>query len=248
MDKQTLHDVIRASSTYPLVFASITGSRAFGCASPTSDYDIHGVHLLPVQEVLGLGCPHETIEHKTTLDDLEVDIATHDLKKFVLLLLKGNGNVLEDLYAEHVVITSPIHKELRTLAKGCITKQVAYHYKGMAFNQQKRMNEHEVKKYIHTYRCLLMGIHLMLTGVVHMDISSLADYYHHPQVLLLLADKASGITVISDVSKKTHQFMIEHLTSELERAREKSRLPEKPTQATRDALEQLLIRVRLEGK
>ncbi len=248
MSNHALHDTITSHTPYPLLFASITGSRAFGCSSPTSDYDVHGVHLLPVQEVLGLGCPHETIEHKTTFDELEVDIATHDLKKFVLLLLKGNGNVLEDLYSEHVVTTSPLHEELRVLGKGCITKRVAYHYKGHAWNQQRRMNEHEVKKYLHTYRCLLMGIHLMRTGELLMDISLLADMYHHPQMLFLLADKASGITVVTENNKRTHQRMLEQLMVELEQAREESHLPEKPAQDTRDSLEQVVIRVRLETR
>jgi len=92
---------------YPVLFATVGGSRAFGCASPESDYDVHGVYLLPLEEVLGLGRPNETLEQKTEHpeEQVEVDIATHDLRKFVMLLLKGNGNVLEDLYSPLVVIT-----------------------------------------------------------------------------------------------------------------------------------------------
>lgn len=46
---------IQRVSPDPLLFATLGGSRAFGCASPTSDFDIHGVHLLSLPTVLGLG-------------------------------------------------------------------------------------------------------------------------------------------------------------------------------------------------
>ena len=101
----SLYSTITTQHPYPLLFATITGSHAFGIASPLSDFDVHGVHLLPISEVLGLGIAHETIERKALHDEngQGIDIATHDLRKFVLLLLKGNGNVLEDIYSPLVV-------------------------------------------------------------------------------------------------------------------------------------------------
>ncbi len=137
-----LHEIAEIHP-YKLIFASVTGSRLFGCASPDSDFDIHGVHLVPVQEVVGYKALPETLEIK---GDTGVDLATHDLKKFVALLLKGNGGVLEDLYSPLVVISTAVHQELQNLGKGCITKQVGLYYKSMAFNQQRRMQVNELEK------------------------------------------------------------------------------------------------------
>ena len=249
--QETLHAAIARLHPYPLLFATITGSHAFGCASPESDYDVHGAHLLSIEEVLGLGQPGETIERKGEAPDgRETDIATHDLRKFVVLLLKGNGNVLEDLYSPLVICSSPAHEKLKRLAQGCITKQLAHHYKGMAFNQQRRMKANELKKYLHLYRCLLMGIHLMRTGELLMDLPELADLYSVPAVHTLIDYKLQGFDFVPDSAEESaegHFARGAQLTAQLEEARQASRLPEQPSEETRQALEDLVIAVRLAG-
>ena len=42
------------SHPYPLLFATISGAHLYGFPSPDSDYDLRGVHLLPLEEVVGL--------------------------------------------------------------------------------------------------------------------------------------------------------------------------------------------------
>lgn len=64
----------------------------------TCDYDLRGVHILPVQEVIGLNAERGTIERSEVIDGWKIDLVTHDVKKFFLLLLKRNGYVLEQLY------------------------------------------------------------------------------------------------------------------------------------------------------
>ena len=39
---------------YPLLFATISGAHLYGFPSPDSDFDLRGVHLLPLEEVVGL--------------------------------------------------------------------------------------------------------------------------------------------------------------------------------------------------
>src|ERR1700679_3573149 len=50
------------SAPYPLVFATISGAHLYGFPSPDSDYDLRGVHVLPLREVVGLQTGPETIE------------------------------------------------------------------------------------------------------------------------------------------------------------------------------------------
>lgn len=234
---------------YPVVFATITGSRAFGCASPDSDYDIHGVHRLPLSSVLGLGTLQETVECKAISpeDGLEMDIATHDLKKFVQLLLKGNGNVLEDLYSPLILLTSPEHDALKLHGKGCITKQLALHYKGMAYNQQRRMKSNEIKKLLHLYRCLVMGIHLMRSGELVMDMPTLAEEYRLERMKQLISYKQLGFDFLPEEDEGVFLTDVASLTAQLESVRQDSSLPDAPSETTHRHLESLVIAIRLGG-
>ena len=96
---------------YPLVFATISGAHLYGFPSPDSDFDLRGCHLLPVREVVGLDLGRETVETSAKDDSFELDLVTHDARKFFGLLLRKNGYVLEQLYSPLVVHTTPEHEE-----------------------------------------------------------------------------------------------------------------------------------------
>ena len=112
---------------YPLLFATISGAHLYGFPSPDSDYDLRGAHILPLPEVVGLDLRRETIEVSEVWEGLQLDLVTHDIKKFFSLLLKKNGYVLEQLYSPLVVHTTPEHKELKAIAKNCFTRHHAHH-------------------------------------------------------------------------------------------------------------------------
>jgi uncharacterized protein len=154
---------------YPLVFATISGAHLYGFPSPDSDYDLRGVHLLPLKEVIGLKTGQETVEKSGINDGLEIDLVTHDAKKFFSLMLKKNGYVLEQVFSPLIVHTTPEHAELKEIARNCITKHHAHHYFGFAETQWKlfaKENPPRVKPLLYVYRVLLTGIHLMQTGVI----------------------------------------------------------------------------------
>ena len=157
---------------YPLVFATISGAHLYGFPSPDSDFDLRGVHVLPLKEVVGLHIGPETVEKSSVQDGIEIDLVTHDAKKFFSLLLKKNGYVLEQVFSPLVVHTTPEHAELKEIAAQCITRHHAYHYLGFAETQWKlfeKENPPRVKPLLYVYRVLLTGIHLMQTGVIEAD-------------------------------------------------------------------------------
>lgn len=120
---------------YPLLFATISGAHLYGFPSPDSDYDLRGVHILPVDEVIGLREPRETIEKSEIDDGWEIDLVTHDVKKFFSLMLRRNGYVLEQLLSPLIVLTTPEHDELKEISRSCITRHHAHHYRGFAATQ-----------------------------------------------------------------------------------------------------------------
>src|SRR5204862_2995118 len=104
---------------YPLLFATVSGAHLYGFPSPDSDYDLRGAHLLPLPNVVGLTTGPATVERSGIHDGLEIDLVTHDAKKFFGLLLKKNGYVLEQVLSPLVVHTTPEHDELKELAARC---------------------------------------------------------------------------------------------------------------------------------
>src|SRR6185436_7335614 len=130
---------IVAAQPYPLLFATISGAHLYGFPSPDSDYDLRGAHVLPLDAVVGLEVRDETVQQEMIVPPdtssglrppspqsgegagaLEMDIVSHDVKKFFGLLLKKNGYVLEQLYSPLVVHTTPEHAELKEI---CRTKK-----------------------------------------------------------------------------------------------------------------------------
>ena len=98
------------------------------------------MQVLPVREVLGLHPLRETIDSDRIVDGLELDLVTHDLRKFMGLMLKPNGYVLEQLHSPLVVHSVPEHAELRGLGRRCVTRYHAHHYLGFGAGQWKLLN------------------------------------------------------------------------------------------------------------
>ncbi len=73
---------------FPLLFTTISGAHLYGFPSPDSDYDLRGVHLLPLEKVVGMKVGPETVEKSGVYDGLEIDLVTHDARKFFGLMLK----------------------------------------------------------------------------------------------------------------------------------------------------------------
>src|SRR3954451_21668454 len=180
---------------YPLLFVTISGAHLYGFPSPDSDYDLRGVHLLPLEEVVGVNSGQETVEKSGVHDGLEIDLVTHDARKFFGLLLKKNGYVLEQVLSPLVVHTTPEHAELKEIAKNCITRHHAHHYLGFAETQWKlfeKENLPRVKPLLYVYRVLLTGIHLMQTGEVQANLGCLNEGFKLAYIPELIERKVSG--------------------------------------------------------
>ncbi|MDB5324214.1 MAG: hypothetical protein JWN40_5845 [Phycisphaerales bacterium] len=243
-----LHSIV-AAQPYPLVFATVSGAHLYGFPSADSDYDLRGVHILPPAAVMGLDVKDETIERSSIVEGLELDLVTHDARKFFMLLLKKNGYVLEQLLSPLVVQSSPAHEELKSLSAGCITRYHAYHYLGFA-ETQWRLFEKETprraKPLLYVYRVLLTGIHLMRTGEVQANLVRLNEIFNLPYVPDLIARKLAGgeHSALDDADLEFHRGEYLRLRGALELAQEASNLPEAPS--ARSALNDLLLRLRLE--
>lgn len=258
-----LHRIV-AAQPFPLLFATISGAHLYGFPSPDSDFDLRGAHVLPVKAVVGLEVHDETVEDSRVIEGLEMDIVSHDVRKFFGLLLKKNGYVLEQLFSPLIVQATPEHGELKTIccpriakygvgrsaATGVITRHHSHHYFGFAETQWKlflKESPRRVKPLLYVYRVLLTGIHLMRTGVVEANIGTLNQDFRLPYLAELIERKTKGEnTTLTDADTAFHEAEYQRLRVLLQAAHEASTLPESPDETTRLALNDLLVRVRLE--
>lgn len=242
-----LADVVR-EQPYPLLFVTISGAHLYGFPSSDSDYDLRGVHILSNEAVLGLYPTEETIDQSFLRNELEIDIVTHEVKKFFGLLLKRNGYVLEQLFSPLILHTTMEHEQLRHIAKDCITRNHAHHYLGFSKTQWRlfaKESPPRIKPLLYVLRTLLTGIHLMRTGEVEANLNHLNETFGLPYVPDLIEQKTlgrEGETLVSD-DLAFYEAEYQRLTVELETARDKSSLPDKAN--CKSALNTLLLEIRL---
>lgn len=241
-----------ARQPYPLLFVTVSGAHLYGFPSPDSDYDLRGAHILPLREVVGLDIGRDTIEVSEVRDGLEVDLVTHDVRKFCGPLLKKNGYVLEQLYSPLVVHSTSGHEELKRIATGCVTRHHSHHYFGFAETQWRLFEKERprrVKPLLYVYRVLLTGIHLTRTGAVEANLVHLNDEYQLPYISDLIARKLAGAeqSTLEDVDVAFYHGEYGRLRGMLEDAFQKSALPDAPSTPTRAALNDLLIQLRLQS-
>jgi len=239
---------VLAGQPYPFLFVTISGAHLYGFASEDSDYDLRGVHVLPVREVVGLITGQETFERSFDHDGWEIDLVTHDAKKFFLLLLKKNGYVLEQLFSPLVIHTTPEHQELKRIAAQCITRHHSHHYLGFSETQWKlfeKENPRRIKPLLYVYRVLLTGVWLMRTGRVEANLKTLNEAFRLPQLDELIARKAEGQeqAILPDDNIVFHQGEYYRLRTLLEEESHRSALPDGPS--GKPALHNLLTKLRM---
>lgn len=241
---------VAATAPYPLLFATVSGAHHYGFPSPDSDFDLRGVHILPAAEVVGLNELRETIEVSEDRDGIELDLVTHDARKFFELLLRKNGYVLEQLLSPIVIQAAPEHAELKDISRDCITKHHSHHYLGFAQTQWNlflKETPHRVKPLLYVYRVLLTGIHLMRTGQLQANLVTLNEDFKLSYLSELLDAKIRGEEKVrfKEIDTAFHEKEYLRLRALLEESSANSSLPDLPS--ARPRLNDLLVRLRLKG-
>ncbi len=139
-----------------IVHACESGSRAWGMASPDSDYDVRYIYTKPIEWYLSIS------EKKDTISILEgdFDAVGWDLRKTLRLLKKSNVAVLEHLYSPITYLSSPnFIKEIEPIAIACFSPIAAmYHYLNMSKNYTSAIIENtKLKSIFYAIRTTLAG-------------------------------------------------------------------------------------------
>lgn len=246
LDMEALRQLVERQDRAPL-FVTISGAHLYGFPSPDSDVDLRGCHLLPLREVIGLDMPEQTEERKLDLAGTEVEWVSHDLGKYLRLLVKNNGYVLEQIFSPLIVMGGEFLAELRPLARRCITRHHYHHYRGFLATQRKLLANQQpkrIKTVLYAYRVVLTGIHLLRTGEVEAHLPRLAQEYQRPYLEQLIARKQQEKATAADLDWAFHEHQLTELETQLDRAYQESILPE---ERDRGAVHRFLVDWRLRG-
>lgn len=133
-----------------------SGSRAWGFASPDSDYDVRFIYVRPKEFYLRLDKTRDVIEWQ--LDDVW-DINGWDLNKALRLLHKSNPTMFEWNSSPIVYRTTEEWQSLDGLINDCFSPKLgAWHYLSMAkrnYREYLQGEEVRLKKYFYVLRPIL---------------------------------------------------------------------------------------------
>lgn len=139
-----------------ILYAVESGSRAWGVASPDSDYDVRFIYVRPMKEYLRLDGVKDVIEWQ--MDEV-LDINGWDLRKALQQFHRGNATLFE--WANSPVVykrTAEWDMICREAEDWFSEKAAVYHYYATAKNtcfQHLLEQQVRYKKYIYALRPLL---------------------------------------------------------------------------------------------
>jgi len=157
LEDHELHDAV--------IYKCVVGSRAYGLATESSDIDTRGIYLAPADREWSLfGVPEQ-------LENREADEVYWELRKFLVLALKANPNILEVLYSPEVVHATELARELLAMRSAFLSKLLFQTYNGYVMSQFRRLTrrreqgkEPKWKHAMHLIRLLLSGTTALRDG------------------------------------------------------------------------------------
>lgn len=160
MEKKILEKLkqVEQEKNVEILYAVESGSRAWGFASPDSDYDIRFIYKHELNYYLSLWEQTDVIEFMTEED---LDGSGWDLRKTLKLLSKSNAPLLEWLFSPVVYFENEAFvTQMRRLAQECFSPVAClHHYLGTTKNFMDVCQAEEVKlkSYFYALRTALAG-------------------------------------------------------------------------------------------
>ena len=127
---------IEEKENVTILMAVESGSRAWGFASPDSDYDVRFIYVRKKEDYLRLDTVRDVIDWQ--LDDV-LDINGWDVKKALQLMHNSNPTIFEWCESPIVYRTSEAFEQMKQLRKAYFSpKKSLYHYLHMAESNYKK--------------------------------------------------------------------------------------------------------------
>lgn len=139
-----------------ILLAVESGSRAWGFASPDSDYDVRFIYVRQKEDYLKLETVRDVIE--LPINDM-LDINGWDLQKTLRLLYKSNPTLFEWFSSPIIYIETEFADQFRRIMNNYFSsKRSLYHYISMAegnYREYLKRDMVRAKKYFYVLRPVL---------------------------------------------------------------------------------------------
>lgn len=152
---EKLHE-IEKQENIRILLAVESGSRAWGFASPDSDYDVRFIYVRQKEDYLRLESIKDVIE--IPINDV-LDINGWDLQKTLHLLYKSNPTLFEWFASPIVYLETEFADQFRSMMNNYFSdKRSLYHYISMAegnYREYLKRDMVRAKKYFYVLRPVL---------------------------------------------------------------------------------------------
>jgi predicted nucleotidyltransferase len=155
-----------------VIYRCVVGSRAYGLDDSGSDTDRRGIYLPPADLYWSLAGAPEQLENSETQE------CYWELRKFLIMALKANPNVLECLFTPLVELATPLADELLEMRSGFLSQLVYQTYNGYVLSQFKKLEQDlrstgavKWKHAMHLLRLLLSGVTVLREGIVRVQVA-----------------------------------------------------------------------------
>ena len=147
---------IEQTENVRILYAAESGSRAWGFASPDSDYDVRFIYVRPLKDYLRLNKPQDVIE--LSLNDV-LDINGWDVSKALCLLQKSNPSLFEWFSSPVVYVDTAAADEIRRVmgAYFSVSKSTHHYFRHAANTYRAYLMDDQIKakKYFYALRPVL---------------------------------------------------------------------------------------------
>jgi len=148
---------VEQSESIKILYACESGSRAWGFASPDSDFDVRFIYARPVDYYLSITDMPDFID--LPINDV-LDIRGWDIRKALKLFLKSNISLFEWIQSPIVYReASDFANEIRNIMQEYLSPRAsANHYSSLVFNTLRddlQESEVKLKRYFYALRSTL---------------------------------------------------------------------------------------------
>lgn len=184
-----------------VLFACESGSRAWGFASPDSDYDVRFLYTKSLPWYLSISEKRDTID----IMDGDFDAVGWELRKSLLLLKKSNVPAIEHLFSP-IIYTGEEEtlKELRAIATDCFSPIASmFHYLSMSKKYKEKIAADTVK-----LKSLFYALRTAMAGKWILECGTMPPVRFREMLPLATKDIADEIELLMDIkSKNAERYM-----------------------------------------
>jgi uncharacterized protein len=200
------------------LFVCVSGSHSFGWETEKSDLDLRYIEVTDLAQIISPFFPNRP---RQKIKD-NIDSNYYPLRDYLMLLAKGNGNALDNLFEPKLWEQKESVRELQEIIQTHIHKGILAHCLGYShaickdFTIPNRLQKYGIQKLLLCrYRILLQGM-LILQGIIEYNLPRMLTQVPTQHCEKLLSDYKAGIetpeTELEIMAKETetiHQLLWE---------------------------------------